>query len=239
MAAWKRFVFKGKARVWVLVDAQGQPAEEQGRVTIAYKPGDSKTYTGRLENLGAPAGNEVLQQAQWEEAAATQAAIPKKPRKKAAPKEEPSEAATDADVKGASGKKKRDSVKIYTDGACSGNPGPAAAAALLRYQGKEKELSRYLGLATNNIAELTAVQIALEAIKDRSLPVDLHTDSTYVIGVLTLGWSAKANQELIAAIRRLIATFSDLRFIKVKGHAGVADNERVDELARQAMEGRK
>ena len=100
MAAWKRFVFKGKARVWVLVDAQGQPAEEQGRVTIAYKPGDSKTYTGRLENLGAPAGNEVLQQAQWEEAAATQAAIPKKPRKKAAPKAEPSEAATDADAKG-------------------------------------------------------------------------------------------------------------------------------------------
>jgi ribonuclease HI len=236
MAVWKRFVFKGKARVWVRLGENGQPADEQGKVTLAYKPGDSKTYTGRVENLGPPAGQEVLDQAQWDAAAAQQAATPKKPRKKAAAKAEPAEDATQADAKGASGKKKRDSVKIYTDGACSGNPGPAAAAALLRYQGKEKELSRYLGLGTNNIAELTAVQIALEALKDRTIPVDLHTDSTYVIGVLSLGWSAKANQELIANIRRLLTTFSDLRFIKVKGHAGVADNERVDELARKAME---
>ena len=61
------------------------------------------------------------------------------------------------------------------------------------------------------------------------------TDSSYCIGVLSKGWKAKANQELIAELRGEVSRFSDLRFVKVPGHAGVPDNERVDELAREAI----
>ena len=130
-------------------------------------------------------------------------------------------------------------VQIYTDGACSGNPGPAGAGVLLEYQGTQLLLSKYLGTGTNNIAELTAVKMALEAMKDRNRPVDLHSDSSYVIGLLTKNWKARQNTELVEEIRRLLSGFRDVRFIKVKGHAGIAKNELADELARKAVETRK
>ncbi len=130
---------------------------------------------------------------------------------------------------------RREPVVIYTDGACSGNPGPAACAAALSYQGKEKKVSRYLGIGTNNVAELEAVRLALGLLKRKDLPIDLHTDSTYVIGVLTQGWKAKANQELIAQIKALLGKFPELRLVKVPGHAGVPLNELVDQMARDAV----
>ena len=69
--------------------------------------------------------------------------------------------------------------------------------------------------------------------RDRTVLV--HADSNYAIGVVAKGWKAKANQELVARIRALGATFRALRFVKVEGHAGVAENERCDELARDAI----
>ena len=65
--------------------------------------------------------------------------------------------------------------------------------------------------------------------------MDLHTDSAYAIGVLTLGWRAKANQEMIMEIRTLVRSFEDLRVLKVAGHAGIEENERVDQLAKLAI----
>jgi ribonuclease HI len=98
-----------------------------------------------------------------------------------------------------------------------------------------KEVSEYLGIGTNNVAELTAILRALELVKDRSRLVRLHTDSAYAIGVVSKGWKAKANQELVADLRALSAQFPLLQFVKVAGHAGVPENERADELAREAV----
>jgi ribonuclease HI len=106
----------------------------------------------------------------------------------------------------------------------------------------QRELSEFLGLGTNNIAELTAIDrgldLAEEAAPARDRPVRVYTDSAYSIGVLSMGWKAKANQELVANIRAHLAKFTDVIFVKVAGHAGIPENERCDELARQAIETR-
>ncbi|MBS3809843.1 MAG: ribonuclease HI [Desulfobacterales bacterium] len=131
-----------------------------------------------------------------------------------------------------------DTVIIYTDGAASGNPGPAGIGAVLRYGGKKKEISEYIGYATNNIAELRAVREALCALKRKDLPVRLYTDSSYVHGLLVLGWKAKKNPELVEEIRNLMKRFKKIQIIKVRGHHGVADNEQADHLATSAIKNR-
>lgn len=128
-------------------------------------------------------------------------------------------------------------IHAYTDGACSGNPGPAGIGVVLLCGDKRKEISEYIGEATNNIAELTAVLRALEAIKDRSRTVYLYSDSSYTLGLMGKGWRPKANRELVAQVRAVAERFPDLRLVKVAGHAGVTENERCDELARQAIPG--
>jgi ribonuclease HI len=126
-------------------------------------------------------------------------------------------------------------IRIYTDGASSGNPGPAGLGAVLLWRDRRREIRRYLHEATNNVAELTAVLAALEAVRRPELPVRLHTDSEYVIGVLAEGHKVKANADLVARIRRQMERFPDLRFVKVPAHAGVPENERADALARAAI----
>jgi ribonuclease HI len=126
----------------------------------------------------------------------------------------------------------------YTDGACSGNPGPAGLGVVLLQEGTRRELSEYLGIGTNNIAELTGILRTLEELGRASEPVVVHTDSQYAIGVLTKGWKAKANQQLIAKIKDCIRNFPQLQLVYVRGHAGVPLNERADELARAAVAAR-
>lgn len=130
----------------------------------------------------------------------------------------------------------KEPVHAYTDGACSGNPGPAGIGVVLICGGRRKEISEYLGHGTNNIAELTAVLRALESVRDRERTVYLYSDSSYALGLLGQGWKAKANRELVEELRALKERFSDLRLVKVRGHSGVPENERADELARQAVE---
>ncbi len=127
-------------------------------------------------------------------------------------------------------------VHVWTDGACSGNPGPMGIGVVLISGELRKEISEYLGTGTNNVAELTAIQRGLEALKVRDRPIVVYSDSAYAIGLLSKGWKAKANTELVARIRALCANFPRLSFQKVSGHAGVPENERCDELARQAVE---
>jgi ribonuclease HI len=98
-----------------------------------------------------------------------------------------------------------------------------------------KELSQYLGQGTNNIAELTALLEAANVIESPERPVRMHTDSKYAIGVLSQGWKAKANQELVARAKQALARLKDLQLIHVPGHAGVLLNERADALAVQAV----
>jgi ribonuclease HI len=126
-------------------------------------------------------------------------------------------------------------VQLWTDGACTGNPGPAGLGVLYLYRGEVKELSEYLGQGTNNIAELTAILRGLELVEDPTTPVDVITDSSYCIGLLSQGWKAKANQELVATLRAKLSRFTDVRLLKVPGHAGVEGNERADQLATGAI----
>ncbi len=132
-------------------------------------------------------------------------------------------------------KMKQDTIHIFTDGACKGNPGPAGWGAVLVFNTRVKELSAFIGNATNNIAELTAVKRALEAVRDRALPACVYLDSTYSIGVLTMDWKIKANHRLVHDIRALIDSFENISFHKVTGHNGVKLNERADHLARATI----
>ena len=137
-------------------------------------------------------------------------------------------------------------IEIYTDGACSGNPGPGGWGVLMRWNGHEKELCGGEDETTNNRMEMMAVIKALEALK-RSAPVDLYTDSKYVmqgVNEWLEGWKAKGwktaakkpvkNVDLWQEIDALIAEH-DVTFHWVKGHAGHPDNERADALARKGI----
>jgi len=126
-------------------------------------------------------------------------------------------------------------ICIYTDGASSGNPGPAGVGAVLKYGKKVKEISKYIGIATNNVAELKAIEAGLADLKTTEIPVCIYTDSSYVHGVLSLGWKARKNLQLVDSVKGLMEKFKDLQIIKVKGHAGHPENERADSLAKAAV----
>jgi len=126
-------------------------------------------------------------------------------------------------------------ICIYTDGASSGNPGPSGIGILLRFEDHEKEISRPIGIATNNIAELLAIKTGLLALKKTHLPVRIYTDSSYALGVLTRGWKARRNADLVNATKAVMSTFSDLRLAKVRGHMGNEGNEKADRLATAAV----
>lgn len=137
-------------------------------------------------------------------------------------------------------------VEIFTDGACSGNPGPGGWGALLRFNGTEKELSGGEKLTTNNRMELMAAIMALEALK-KPCDVNLHTDSKYVMEGITKyihaweknGWRTSAKKEVknLELWQRLVAAIRPhkVHWVWVKGHSGHDENERVDELARLAI----
>ncbi len=139
-----------------------------------------------------------------------------------------------------------DIVEIFTDGACSGNPGPGGWAALLRYRGHEKELAGGEPDTTNNRMELMGVIAALEALK-RPSPVRLVTDSAYVkngVNQWMPRWKANGwrtadkkpvkNQDLWERLDRALGGHA-IEWHWVKGHAGHEENERVDTLARSQV----
>ena len=140
-------------------------------------------------------------------------------------------------------------IEIYTDGACSGNPGPGGWGAILRDGEHEKELSGGEDETTNNRMELMAAISALEELEFPS-QVDLHTDSTYVKDGITKwihnwkrnGWKTAAKKPVknVDLWKRLQAALSrhDVLWHWVKGHAGHPDNERADELARMGITSR-
>ncbi len=137
-------------------------------------------------------------------------------------------------------------VEIYTDGACSGNPGPGGWGAILRFNGVEKEMSGGDPETTNNRMEMMAAISALEALK-RPCMVDIYTDSSYVRDGITkwiFGWQKRgwktADKKPVKNVelwQRLLDALKPhkVEWHWVKGHAGHPENERCDELARQAV----
>jgi ribonuclease HI len=205
--------------VWAKSDASGGlVTDRDGRVEIVYKPvAGAKTYRAGARNLSLVPGVAPID---FEPGGAA----PEKPA-----------ASANTSTSAGPASAPDDAVQVWTDGACTGNPGPAGLGVVVIDGTERKELSEYLGEGTNNIAELMAILRGLQEVKDRKRPVFVYTDSQYSIGLLTMPWKAKKNIELVAELRELCRTFADLHFVKVDGHAGIPLNERVDQLARDAI----
>ena len=254
---WIRRNLRGKT-VYVRVTPDGQPdAAADGRVDVKYNASaTAKVYRAFVRNLdttGRPSDEQLVELPEPAEPAEPAEPTGPEPASRDsanldavrpdAARSEPASAedrpARRPASRAAANTPGRRPIVIYTDGACTGNPGPAGIGVVIIDGDKRRELSEYLGTGTNNIAELTAILRALEVLDDlpdaRTRPVRVHSDSAYSLGLLTRNWKAKANTELVARLRALAHTFPRLELIKVKGHAGIPDNERADELARQAI----
>jgi ribonuclease HI len=208
---WRRMRFKNN-KVWQAMDPIGRPFEKNGKVLIKYQLKQDYEYwvnPANLEPIDASGEAKTARVGRQSEAPAkTERVLPA-----AAP----------------------NTVHIYTDGASSGNPGPSGIGVVLQYGGKTREISKFIGNTTNNVAELEAIRTALMELKRRNLPVRIYTDSSYAQGVLSFGWKAQKNKELVEAIRHLLSSLKDVTLIKVRGHAGHVQNERADQLARAAI----
>jgi len=218
---WQRMWFKGN-KVWAAVDPEGALRVADGKVLIKYRLDQDYEYRVHRRHLSpldqpppaaAPRGTPAHPPAPGKR-------CEKAPKQTARPLAKVDEPA--------------DAIRIYTDGASTGNPGPSGIGVVMCHGEQRREISEPIGWTTNNVAELRAIQAGLMAVRKRRLPVRLYTDSSYAYGLLSLGWKPKKNQELVAAIRALAKEFSDLKFIKVRGHAGHEGNERADFLATSA-----
>jgi ribonuclease HI len=214
---WIEAMLRGQ-RVLARANADRSFLVDTGRVEIRYRQNDGRAYHASARNLEVVEGAKLLDD---------DACVPSAP---AAP------SARVAPVTTQGGRP--DAWIAYTDGACSGNPGPAGSGVVLvAPDGTMHEGLEYLGEATNNVAELTAILRALEWIPGDARAIVVYTDSQYAIGVLQKGWKAKVNQDLVARTRRVVETRA-ARLVYVPGHKGVPLNERADELAREAIQAR-
>ena len=221
ISSWKRMRFK-ENKVWMAVDQNEKPIVRNGKVLIKYQLAQEYEYWVHEYNVHTlePCGSKDETRGPDRSG--------RKPRKK-----KPDATAKKTELrKDTPGKQ---TIRIYTDGASSGNPGPAGLGAVLKYGRKVKEISKYIGIATNNVAELKAIEAGLADLKTTEIPVRIYTDSSYVHGVLSLGWKARRNLKLVDSVKELMEKFEDLQIIKVKGHAGHPENERADSLARAAI----
>lgn len=202
--------------VWAKITDGGELVKDAGgRVEIFYKLG-GKSYRAGAANLEPALITETKPDSEF---AGAEAAAPSPTSKVTATPATP------------------DEIIAYTDGACTGNPGPMGIGVVLLDQGARREVGEYLGAGTNNIAELTAIWRAI-TLTETTRPIRIHTDSSYAIGVLSKNWKAKANQQLIADIKAAMRARPRVTLVKVAGHSGVPENERCDALARGAITSR-
>jgi ribonuclease HI len=237
---WVRALLR-EQKIYARADAAGALVADNGRVEIRYKPNDGRRYEARAANLtivdATPLPDSTCGEATAVEKAEKSAAIASSAT--VATRPGGGGRITKAQAIAAGPPKAPDgAIIVYCDGACSGNPGPAGLGVVVVDEGRRVELSEYLGLHTNNIAELTAVLRALGEIPEGK-PAMIYTDSQYSIGVLQKGWKAKANVALVAELRAVLKTRPAVKLAYVPGHSGVLLNERADQLAREAVEGRK
>lgn len=221
---WRRMRLRN-SEVLARCDEQGRLVAKAGRVEIRYKPNDGRAYFAGVSNLQAPSDAGAIEPDSFcgpGEAVA---------RTKPTPLTTESGSIPDAPEK--------DELLVFADGACSGNPGPAGIGIVALFDDQRRELSEYLGEATNNIAELTAILRATELANELRRPLRLYTDSQYAIGVLTKGWKIRANQELVGRVRKALDAHPDAELFHVRGHQGVKLNEHADELAVRAVQTRQ
>jgi ribonuclease HI len=215
-------LFKGQ-EVWVRTDEGGHPVlDGDGRAEMKYREADQRSYRPLAQNL-APVASQPPERLPSRVRGSSPARLAQLPASTAA----------------RSASALAEMVHVWTDGACSGNPGPMGIGIVVVAGGKRKEVGEFLGRGTNNIAELVAIrrglEVALTLAPGTDRPIRVYSDSSYAIGLLAHGWKAKANQALVAELRDFLRAYPRLQMVKVEGHAGVAENERCDVLARQAI----
>jgi ribonuclease HI len=224
---WVRALLHGQV-VYARAKPDGTLQVQGNRVEVCYSPNASRLYNARATNVVKEENSAILPD---------EACTPRDSasRLRKAPPSSGSITTKKAMTSTAMPKVPRDSVIAYADGACSGNPGPAGLGVVVIDGTIRTEISENLGEATNNIAELTAIERVLDAVPEPGRPLVIHTDSAYAIGVLSKGWKAKANLSLIERVRDRLAKRPATRLVHVRGHAGIELNERADELAREAV----
>ena len=234
------------SKVLARCEADGRLRVVGGRVEVRYKAGATKAYQAGERNLSALAGSPELlaDEACPDDPTLVPGAAPASTRSSNGAGKGASQARKDAAAQAhasthgpaafASG-----GIVAYADGACSGNPGPCGLGVVIVDGEKRRELSEYLGIGTNNIAELTAILRVLESVTaGEARVVTVFTDSSYAIGVLQKGWKAKANQDLIAEVKKALKRLAAVELRYVPGHSGVELNERADVLARDSVKRR-
>jgi ribonuclease HI len=131
-------------------------------------------------------------------------------------------------------------VAVFSDGSCKPNPGLGGVGCVIVINDVEFKSNKiFIGNATNQIAELKAVDLALDTLLENNLQdeeIELMTDSQYAVGMFMKNWKAKANQQLISEIKTKLNLFPKLIISWVKGHDGNKWNERADVLANQAID---
>ena len=255
---WERRFFKGD-EVFIETDGDGEPLVEDGKVSMKYRDeADAKVYEPHADNISETPEED---KARWVERLEEREAELQERARALDVREQALEEREEAlerwerelkdrgilgdDYESRSAAKpdflddlepvEPDVIEFHTDGACSGNPGPAGFGVVMRTEDDYEEWRKYIGQGTNNVAELRAIESALESVEDKSRTIYLYTDSRYSIGVLTKGWNVNANQELVKRIRKLLKEFDDVTIDKIEGHAGDPLNERADKLARGAI----
>jgi ribonuclease HI len=239
---WVVADFKGK-KVWAGVLPTGELAVEGARVPIRYsEKAGAKIYRAGVSNLARQ--SEVAEE------------LPEGINADADPRKKTSgrgsgfgSAGTRTQAQAAAAKQsaeelissfRPDAAVCFTDGACKGNPGPAGSGAVVKLpDGEVLERAKALGVATNNVGELTAIDVALDLLDEAAFPlaskVEICTDSKYTFGLLELGWKAKSNQELVRGIKNRLSD-RNVQLHWVAGHVGLEENERADVLANQGVE---
>jgi ribonuclease HI len=208
-------LFKG-CKVYAQVSQDGTLLEKDGMVKIKYQLQQENEYLARTSAIQEITENELKKLKHQREQREKPPTIKKPPPA--------SEENFDDNT-----------IFVFTDGACTGNPGPAGIGVFFQYRDHKKEISRFIGSGTNNTAELTAIKVALQEIKDPTLPVALFTDSSYCYGVLIGSLRAKKNRDLVKEITKEMHRFPLLKFFKVEGHRGIEGNEKANLLAQQAI----
>lgn len=246
---WVPTLFKGK-EVFARVDEEGIYLAEEGRVEVRYSaaPG-ARIYRAGASRLAHPKGPPVELPpgvaAPDDGGAGAPARAPASPGRgfgSAGSRTAEQARAAREDALARIQSQAEVAHQVFTDGACRGNPGPAGAGVAARLvDGRRLEAARPLGHATNQVGELAAIALGLELLGAAGVdPADrvvVYTDSSYAHGLLTKGWKAKANQELVAHVRAALARWPRARVEWVAGHVGVAENERADRLAVGASHG--
>ena len=215
---WTRMWFKTN-KVWMAIDPSGDPVTKDGKVLIKYQLKQDYEYWVNRNNVRPIDSPPKSKSNRNRRSGHKKSAADRAARE--------SDTWNEVDFEG--------KICVFTDGAAAGNPGPAGIGILLRYGKHEKEISKFIGNATNNIAELKAIEAGLMAVRDETKPVRLFTDSQYAFGLLAKNWKAHKNQQIVDAIRAIMAKFKDLQIIKVKGHSGQPGNEKADHLATTAI----